>query len=441
MLEPIDEAALHAAMFGESLDALLVVDEHGIVVTANRAVEGLLGVPREQLIGQKVETLVPMRYRQHAADRERYVRNPAPRGMGHGVSLFARHANGHDIPVDISLNPIVVSGRHLVAAAVRDLRGRSYVPDAIRVQATALRSAANGVVITDQTGIIIWVNPAVCRMTGYEAAELVGQHTRLLKSGGHPPAFYADIWATITRGETWSGTIVNKRKDGSFYYEEQTIAPVVDEGGSVTHFVAIKQDVTRQHELQEALTAANAALAASLKEIAGLNERLRDEALRDPLTGLHNRRFFDETADGHLARTLRNRQPFSIAVLDLDYFKNVNDEHGHGAGDAVLQSFAAMLRRCTRASDLVCRLGGEEFLVGMPGANAESARHRAEAWRSEFETALMKTAGGNVLACTVSVGVAEHRPNEETLEQTIARADEALYAAKQAGRNRVAVAT
>ena len=114
---------------------------------------------------------------------------------------------------------------------LRDLRGRADGTDALRVQATALQSAANGIVITDRSGIIAWVNPAACAITGYAADELVGQHTRLLKSGEHGPGFYSGIWRTVLRGETWSGTIINRRKDGSFYHEEQTIAPVVDAAG------------------------------------------------------------------------------------------------------------------------------------------------------------------------------------------------------------------
>ncbi len=144
---------------------------------------------------------------------------------------------GAEIPVDISLSPIEVGGHRLAAAALRDLRGRAENPDALRIQATALHSAANGIVITDATGRIVWVNPAACAITGYAADELVGAHTRILKSGEHGPGFYTDLWRSVTGGETWSGTIVNRRKDGTLYHEEQTIAPVLDAGGQVTHFV------------------------------------------------------------------------------------------------------------------------------------------------------------------------------------------------------------
>ena len=437
-MKPLDVASVHAALFDSSFDGLLVVDEKGTIVLANPAITALTGFPPENLVGFPVETLLPQRFGDHAALRSEYWRHLTPRVMGKGMSLFVRHADGIEIPVDISLNVVRANGRNLVAAAVRDLRGRSYAPDTIRVQATALHAAANGIVITDPNGVITWVNPAVCRMTGYGAHELVGQHTRLLKSGVHDPTFYADLWASITRGETWSGTIANRRKDGTLYHEEQTIAPIVDERGKVTHFVAIKQDVTRQVELQEAVTAANAALKESLAEVASLTEQLREEAIRDVLTNLHNRRFFDESAPALLDRAVRDGAPVSITILDLDHFKDVNDRYGHAEGDAVLRRFGAILRNSTRKSDLVCRFGGEEFIVAMPGATATLAQQRAEEWRRELTNAATAGAPGAV-SCTVSAGVAQHRQGE-TLTDTVARADRALYEAKADGRNCVRVA-
>jgi PAS domain S-box-containing protein len=210
--------------------------------------------------------------------------------MGRGLQLFARRAEGRDIPVDISLSPITLAGRQFVACAIREEHGRLQSLDALRVQATALRSAANGVMITDRTGTITWVNPATCSITGYSADELVGRHTRILKSGRHDQAFYARLWETVMRGDRWSGTIVNRRKDGSEYQEEQTIAPVLDENGAITHFIAIKQDVTEQRRIQ-------AELAARMTEIESLNGQLREQAVRDPLTGLHNRRYLEETVE------------------------------------------------------------------------------------------------------------------------------------------------
>lgn len=326
-------------------------------------------------------------------------------------------------------------------APATEPEGSLLLESTLRLQATALRSAANGVVITDVRGFITWVNPAACAMTGYSADELVGQHTRILKSGEHLPDFYGALWKTITRGDTWSGTIVNRRKNGALYHEEQTIAPVVDEQGEVTHFIAIKQDVTVRHNLQVALVAAHLELARRLEEIEELNRQLREQAIRDPLTNLCNRRFYDESIEREAAQAARSDEPLSIALLDVDGFKQVNDLHGHAAGDQVLRHLAEVLRHRVRSSDLLCRFGGEEFVVVMVGAPASVAADRAETWRAAFAATTLDVDGGPPLRCTMSIGVAEHESGRELIQRTLARADEALYAAKRAGRDRVVTAS
>ncbi len=438
MLDTRDSELAHAFIEAAS-DALVVVDDRGLILFANASAEALLGHAPTALRGRPVEELVPARFHQHARQRQEYVAAPHPRPMGRGLELYARHADGREIPVDIALTPMTVGGRRLVGCALRDLRGRSHGPEALRIQATALRSAANGIVITDRQGYVTWVNPAACAITGYRAFELIGQHTRILKSGHHDPAFYKAIWDTVTRGETWSGTIVNRRKDGTLYDEEQTIAPVSDEHGWVTHFIAIKQDVTEQRRTQSALAAALAELAARIAEIESLNHRLREQSIRDPLTGLHNRRFLMESAEREVARAARGGQPIAVAVIDLDHFKAVNDGYGHAAGDAVLRHLGNLLRRHVRAADLACRTGGEEFTVVLPGSPLSSALERAEAWRAALAAAPVDVEA-RAIACTMSVGVALLRPESETFEQCWARADGALYVAKQRGRDRVVAA-
>jgi diguanylate cyclase (GGDEF)-like protein/PAS domain S-box-containing protein len=413
--------SLHRALFEAAADAILVVDEGGSIVVANAACGALLGCDTADLVGASLESLVPARFENHARQRSDYLRDPRPRAMGGGLSLFARRVDGGEVPVDISLSPLLVAGRRLVSSSIRDQRGRSHGLDHLRVQAKALRSAANGVVITDEAGTITWANPAATAMTGYASDELLGKHTRILKSGEHGPELYADLWQTVRRGETWSGRMVNRRKDGSLYHEEQTIAPVTDDAGLVTHFIAIKRDVSAERRTQEALARAHEELAARLAEIESLNRRLRDQAIRDPLTGLHNRRYLDD-------------------ALDLDRFKDINDTHGHAAGDRVLLRAAEVLRRHVRASDIVGRVGGEEFLVALPGAPLALAVARAEQWRAALAAGSVRSDDGTSVHCTVSIGVAEHRRADETIAEALRRADAALYEAKRGGRDRVVAA-
>jgi PAS domain S-box-containing protein len=128
---------------------------------------------------------------------------------------------------------------------------RARVEEQLRLLSSAVEAAANGIALTDRQGKILWINPAFTRLTGYSLQEAVGQNPRVLKSGKHPPEFYANMWATIARGEPWSGELVNRRKDGSFYTEQMTIAPVRAGGAGVTHFVAIKQDVTARKRAED----------------------------------------------------------------------------------------------------------------------------------------------------------------------------------------------
>jgi diguanylate cyclase (GGDEF)-like protein/PAS domain S-box-containing protein len=283
----------------------------------------------------------------------------------------------------------------------------------------------------------MWANPAACVITGYSANELIGQHTRLLKSGEHDRSFYERLWQTINRGETWSGTIVNRRKDGSLYHEEQMIAPVLDDAGNVSHFIAIKQDVSARYRAEEALALAHSELAARIVEIEALNRRLREQATRDPLTNLYNRRHFEEAIARDAAHAVRAGTPLAILAFDIDQFKRVNDTHGHAAGDFVLQTFAQMLSGDIRASDLVCRTGGEEFVVALPGVTHPAAVERAEQWRTQFGAMAMEAGPGAVVSCTVSIGVAMLLAGKETVGAALGRADAALYEAKRAGRNRV----
>ncbi|MEO8585558.1 MAG: diguanylate cyclase [Acidobacteriota bacterium] len=439
-LSTIDDGSLFRALFASASDAILVVDGTGTIVLANAACGPLLGHDPAALKGRAIETLVPERFGGHIGQRERFSGRPSARPMGRGLQLFARRADGCDIPVDISLSPVLLGGRQFVACALRDQRGRALGPDALRVQATALRSAANGVVITDREGTITWVNPAACAITGYSSDELVGQHTRVLKSGRHDPSFYTNLWKTVTRGDSWSGTIVNRRKDGSEYQEEQTIAPVLDENGAITHFIAIKQDVTEQRRIQAELAHAHGELAARVTEIEGLNALLREQSVRDPLTGLHNRRYLEETMRRDISRARRSRESLVVALIDVDHFKLVNDVHGHAVGDRVLLQLAGVLLGNVRSSDLVCRIGGEEFVVVMPRADVPGAVKRAEAWRTGFAACAVAGRDGTGVKATISVGVALYRDPAETFASCLGRADEALYAAKNSGRNRVACA-
>lgn len=167
------------------------------------------------------------------------------------------------------------------------------------------------------------------------------------------------------------------------------------------------------------------------------NEALSRLSITDSLTGLRNRRYADELLAIEVLRARRYRSPLSVLMADVDHFKRVNDEHGHAAGDEVLRGVAERLRDTLRATDVGARYGGEEFLVILAQNDAQGAVLFGERWRQAVETAGFPLPGGRQVAVTISVGVASFAPGIGTGPELVAEADAALYAAKQAGRNRV----
>jgi diguanylate cyclase (GGDEF)-like protein/PAS domain S-box-containing protein len=413
----MDSDEFHAEFFDFFADAILVIDGEGRIRFASSASLEILGYEPMELIGETVEKLVPADNPGHTRLRKLYTDAPKARGMGSGLDLVAIRKDGRPIPVDITLSPFARDGERLVAAAVRDMSGRRTKDDILHVQVTALESAANGIVITNRDGIITWVNPAACSMTGYAMDELVGEHTRILKSGKHPPDTYKELWDTVLRGQVWSGTIINRRKDGSFYHEEQTIAPVVDDDGEISHFVAIKQDISIRVRLEQEL------------------ERL---ARIDALTGCANRHHLLEASARELGRAKRFGYPVSVIVFDLDRFKSINDRFGHATGDDVLRAFVRHARDNLRDHDIIGRLGGEEFVAVLPHAESAGAFAVAERIRECFggDSTLLP----NGESVTVSAGIVEVEPGGGDIDRALQDADTALYEAKNAGRDSVVCA-
>jgi diguanylate cyclase (GGDEF)-like protein len=170
-----------------------------------------------------------------------------------------------------------------------------------------------------------------------------------------------------------------------------------------------------------------------------LREQLRNQSIRDPLTGLFNRRYLEETMDRELARTARNGQTLAVIAIDVDHFKRFNDTHGHEAGDKVLVEFAGVLRRGIRSTDIACRYGGEEFVLLMPESPASIALERVEALRRQTSELRVHIGTVQLEAITISSGIAVAPTHGENGEMLLRNADTALYAAKAAGRDRTVV--
>jgi PAS domain S-box-containing protein len=270
------EEALHAseeryrALVDLSPDAIVVVQD-GRFVFANAAALRLYGADTsDAIIGRPVLDIAHPDDRELVRERlERALRGEPTalsevRGVGQG---------GQPMIVEALGAAVDFNGRRAVQVILRDISERKRTEDRLRLLSAAIESAANGIAVTDCRGTILWVNPAFSTLTGYSQAEAVGQNPRVLKSGQHPPEFYRQMWQTILAGRDWRGELVNRRKDGSLYTEEMTITPVKSADAAVTHFIAIKQDITERRQAEEALRATN-------EELARFNRTMVNRELR-----------------------------------------------------------------------------------------------------------------------------------------------------------------
>ncbi len=225
-------------------------------------------------------------------------------------------------------------------------------------------------------------------------------------------------------------------RDGSIVSTEVVSSYLLDVTGVPRTILGITRNISERKAAEEALRESNRRLQEQLQEIERLQAALREQAIRDSLTGLYNRRYLDETLDREVARARREGNPLSLVMMDIDHFKDVNDTYGHQVGDEVLRVLAATLLADIRAEDVACRYGGEEFLILLPNMPLVAALERAESWRAEV-AALQIRHGGFQLQFTVSLGVASYPEHGKTPDDLTRGADQALYRAKAEGRNRV----
>jgi diguanylate cyclase (GGDEF)-like protein/PAS domain S-box-containing protein len=296
-----------------------------------------------------------------------------------------------------------------------DITERKQAEEGLRLAASVFTHAAEGIVITAPDGAILDVNDAFTRITGYTRQESVGRNPRFINSGRQDEAFYAEMWRSLIEKGQWSGEIWNRGKDGEVYAAMETISAVLDADGQVQQYVALSYDITRIKENEQ-----------QLKRIAHY----------DLLTGLPNRVLFADRLNQAMAQSHRRKQMLAVVYLDLDGFKVVNDRHGHDAGDELLTVLAARMKKALREGDTLARLGGDEFvavLLDLPDAEA-CEPVLARLLEAAGETAQVGDYG---LRVSASVGVAFYpQADEMTADQLLRQADQAMYEAKQAGRNR-----
>jgi diguanylate cyclase (GGDEF)-like protein/PAS domain S-box-containing protein len=299
-----------------------------------------------------------------------------------------------------------------------DITERHEAEASLRVAATAFESS-EGMMVTDSKGVILKVNQAFTRITGYPADEAVGQTPNMLSSGRHDAAFYQTMWYTIEQDGSWAGEIWNRRKNGEVYPENLSITAVRDKAGDICNYVAALTDIT----LSKAAS-----------------DEIRSLAFYDPLTRLPNRRLLLDRLRQSLAASAMYSRHGALVFIDLDNFKTLNDTPGHNVGDLLLQQAGARLQGCLRQGDTVARLGGDEFVVLLEGMSSDplEAAAQTEALCGKILAELNRpyALDGHQCHSTPSLGATLfHNGHPSQPDELLMQADIAMYQAKQAGRN------
>jgi len=306
-------------------------------------------------------------------------------------------------------SPLRLCGTH------QDISPRKQSEEQIRKLSLAVEQSPSLVVITNVEGVIEYANPKIHETTGYSVNEVIGEHTRLFSSGETSRQDYKCLWDTIKSGNDWRGTLHNKKKNGDFYWSQESIAPIKDNNNQITHFVAIQEDIT---------------------EAKKVSDQLSYQASHDPLTGLINRREFEKRVIRTIETAKNNNSTHVLCYLDLDQFKIINDTCTHVAGDELLKQISNILRGTFRTRDTVGRLGGDEFAVLLEHCSIQQAEKHAQNLLtavSNFQFYWDKQS----FRVGVSIGIVSINNKTKSISTVLSSADVACYSAKHAGRNRI----
>lgn len=281
--------------------------------------------------------------------------------------------------------------------------------------ASVFEASPEAILVTDADQSILSVNRAFSCITGYGESEVVGRRPSVLSSGRHDASFYQRMWEKLHVDGHWQGEIWNRRKNGEIYPQWQTITIVRDPRGRIANYVAVFADITERKSAEA---------------------HISHLAYHDPLTSLPNRLLLSDRLDQALRGADRAGKRVGVLVIDLDHFKAINDRFGHSAGDALLQDVARRLAAAIRDSDTVSRVGGDEFVVVLPGLN-----HAVEA-RLVGEKMLTLLAPAFEIAhasvpISASIGVSVYPDDGVRMEDLLEHADAAMYQSKMTGRNAV----
>jgi diguanylate cyclase (GGDEF)-like protein/PAS domain S-box-containing protein len=388
-------------------DAIVMVDDGGQIVLVNERAEALFGYRREQLVGHTVEMLAPERHREaYACQRAAYLAAPRRCASSVELELCARREDATEFTVEISLNPCETAAGSFVLSVIRDVtERRRNERDAAHFMAV-FESSSDAIIGKDLDGFVALWNQGAEDLYGYCAEEMLGQSISVLVAPGHDDEM-PELMRRVSAGERIDHhQAVRARKDGIHIDVSMTISAIRDHDRNIVGVATIARDISARLRYQE---------------------QLRFLAEHDALTGAANRRRFERDVSNQVGRARRYGEQAALLLIDVDDFKRINDTHGHKAGDLALKAIAIAIGGRLRETDVVARIGGDEFAALLPYANAAQAQAVAGDLRGVISGSPIDVGGGTAVTLSVSIGVALIDPDTESDEAVLAAADRAMY--------------
>ncbi|MDD4926355.1 MAG: diguanylate cyclase, partial [Methylotenera sp.] len=398
------------------------VDLQGNCTFVNKSFLRILGFESEsEILGQHMHELIHHSY----ADGSHY-----PADACHMYAAYQRNQKVHNadevfwrkdgsaIAVEYWAQPIVTDGVIIGAIATFiDISERKKSETELKIAATAF-DAQESMMVMDANHLILRVNQSFIKMTGYNAAEVIGRHASMFRAGNVDESFYVAIWDRVKKDGSWQGEVQNRRKNGDVYPGHVSISAVKNQAGVITNYVSTLTDITTSKAAEE---------------------EIKNLAYYDSLTGLPNRRLLLDRLTQALTFSARSGKEGALLFIDLDHFKTLNDTEGHAVGDLLLQQVAARLTAAVREGDTVARLGGDEFVVMLEDLSdvALEAAAQTEAIGEKILEAISQPyqLGKHEHHSTSSIGATVFNDHQSGIDELLKQADIAMYQAKKAGRN------
>ncbi|MFI3155396.1 MAG: EAL domain-containing protein [Methylococcaceae bacterium] len=398
----------YADLFDFAPVAYFNLEINGIIRQTNFRGETLLAVDRFKIVGQQFADRVSGEYRQAFQCFLEMV------FTGKGVQRCEMTLQINRKTLWVAIEATADKTGQTCLTAVSDITERKQNEQELQLAATIYLALGDAIMVADDNGRIVTVNAAFTELTGYTAAEAIGQSTSLLKSGRQDKFFYRNMWDSLNLTGLWQGEIWCRRKNGDIYIEWLSINTIYDNKNNVVRRVAMFSDITEKKRAEETI---------------------RTQANFDPLTELPNRRLFNDRLQQAIKKARRTNQKLAVMFIDLDQFKDINDTLGHSTGDFLLKEVAQRLKTCIRETDTLARPGGDEFTIILDELEELSSVERVA--HSVLRSLMLPfQLGSDCCYISASIGITLYPDDAIVLDELLKKADQAMYAAKHQGRNR-----